>query len=83
MKMIKTFAYLIGSVAIIFGASSCKKDDDTRCCTATYDGDKMTVCEDDQDFKDWQEYAEYFGEGTSWSDFTDMVQSYYSDASCD
>lgn len=68
MKIIRTFAYLVGAVALVFGASSCKKDDDSvKCCTFTYVGETEAekVCENDEDFKvvagedgaTWSEYA--------------------------
>lgn len=52
MKLIKLSAQLLGVVALIFGASSCNKDDDAgiECCTftATYDSYTITgkACED-------------------------------------
>ena len=65
MKVFKLFASLLGVLALFFGNSSCKKDND--CCTYTYLGSTTTICEDDAY---WKQYYD------TWSEFVDYAESY-------
>ena len=62
MKLLKICASFIGFFAVLFGSSSCDKDEN-RCCTYSYMGATLTVCEDDelwkQDYDTWEEFVEY------------------------
>lgn len=72
-RTLKFAALTIGAVAFIFGSSSCKKDDDDKsCCTWTYDGEKETICEGDEEGLT----------GETWTLFKTYIQEYYDGATC-
>ena len=70
---LKIFALVLGLGSMLFGASSCKKDD--VCCSWTADGEKYKYCEGET----------YGGEkltGAVWTEFKAYVKEYYN-ATCD
>ncbi len=76
---LKFVALILGLGSLLFGASSCKKDDDDKiCCTWTDDGDKYTYCKGED--HPWQDGVKL--EGEEWTYFKSYVTAYYN-ADCD
>jgi len=72
---IKIFAIILGLGSMVFGSSSCEKEDNLKCCTWTYDGEKYKYCIGDS-------YDGYKITEANWEDFKSYVKEYYG-AKCD
>ncbi len=72
---LKFVALILGLGSLLFGASSCKKDDDEKCCSWTYDGEKVKYCIGDT-------YGDTKITDANWAEFKAYVKDYYG-ATCD